>query len=73
MAEAQQGAEALCPQAANHGETDALVRLALIREEAGDPKGAENLARQVADNGNTKALLVEGFQWLWPLRRATSE
>ncbi|MEU2951036.1 hypothetical protein [Streptomyces xanthochromogenes] len=44
-------------RAADHGNTEALRRLALEREQAGDPAGAEALARQAADRGNTDALV----------------
>ncbi|MEU7061473.1 hypothetical protein AB0A61_37350, partial [Streptomyces sp. NPDC046197] len=37
--------------------TDALLRLAEMREQAGDREGAEALARQAADHGSTDALL----------------
>jgi tetratricopeptide (TPR) repeat protein len=45
-------------RAADHGSIDALVRLAEMREEAGDREGAEALARQAAtDHLNTYALV----------------
>ncbi|MFI7598280.1 tetratricopeptide repeat protein, partial [Actinoplanes sp. NPDC049681] len=43
-------------QAADQGSTDALMSLADLREQAGDPSGAEQLYRQAADHGNTHAL-----------------
>ncbi|MGC4982606.1 tetratricopeptide repeat protein, partial [Streptomyces sp. DT193] len=49
-------AEALARQAADHGNTDVLYRLAQMREQAGDQDGAEALARQAADHGNTDVL-----------------
>ncbi|WP_395100506.1 hypothetical protein ACGRHW_40860 [Streptomyces noursei] len=50
------GAEALYRQAADTGDTDALLDLAGMREAAGDREGAEALTRQAADTGNTSAL-----------------
>ncbi|MFD7560701.1 helix-turn-helix domain-containing protein [Streptomyces sp. NPDC059835] len=51
-----QWAHSLRHRAADHGNTDALLSLAEMREEAGDRGGAEALARQVADQGHTNAL-----------------
>ncbi|MFE2581267.1 helix-turn-helix transcriptional regulator, partial [Streptomyces sp. NPDC059378] len=45
-----QWAHHLLHRAADHGSTTALVRLAEMREEAGDRAGAETLARQQAAN-----------------------
>ncbi|MER5218281.1 helix-turn-helix transcriptional regulator [Streptomyces sp. NPDC002838] len=44
-------------RAANHGNTHALVRQALLAERVGDREAAEALARQAADHGNTHALV----------------
>ncbi|WP_405827367.1 hypothetical protein [Streptomyces sp. NBC_00105] len=44
-------------RAAEYGDTRALVRLAVRREEAGGREGAELLARQAADRGDTDALV----------------
>ncbi|WPP32269.1 hypothetical protein [Streptomyces sp. CL7] len=57
--------------AADHGDTDALVRLAWMQEKAGDGEGAEALARQAADRGDTNARVeLAGLQQvsnkLWP-------
>ncbi|MGI5451423.1 hypothetical protein ACQEVM_37825 [Streptomyces sp. CA-243310] len=52
----REGAEALCHQAADQGNTHALFSLAVVRERAGDREGAEALYRQAADQGNTHAL-----------------
>ncbi|WP_329535430.1 hypothetical protein OG568_42900 [Streptomyces sp. NBC_01450] len=43
-------------RAAGHDSTTALVRLAEMRERAGDRESAETLARQAADHGHTTAL-----------------
>ncbi|MFJ5779076.1 hypothetical protein [Streptomyces sp. NPDC093094] len=51
-----QWAHHLRHRAADHGSTNALYRLAVMREEAGDREGAEPLYRQAADHGNTGAL-----------------
>ncbi|MFC8790804.1 tetratricopeptide repeat protein [Streptomyces cinereoruber] len=51
-----QWAHHLRHRAADHGNTYALVYLAVMREEAGDREGAEHLARQAADHGNAYAL-----------------
>ncbi|WAZ26594.1 tetratricopeptide repeat protein [Streptomyces cinnabarinus] len=51
-----QWAHHLRHRAAEHGDTDALARLAVVREEAGDREGAEALARQATDHGDTDAL-----------------
>ncbi|MEU6170012.1 tetratricopeptide repeat protein [Streptomyces tanashiensis] len=51
-----QWAHALRHRAADHGSTDALYRLAELREEAGDRDGAEALFRQTVDHGDTSAL-----------------
>ncbi|WP_318653735.1 helix-turn-helix domain-containing protein, partial [Streptomyces sp. VITNK9] len=51
-----QWAHHLRHRAADHGSTDALFRLAELREEAGDREGAEHLYRQAADHGDTGAL-----------------
>ncbi|MFF9121140.1 helix-turn-helix domain-containing protein [Streptomyces massasporeus] len=44
-------------RAADQGATEALVRLAELREEAGDRESAVALFRQAADNGDTEALV----------------
>ncbi|OEJ29073.1 hypothetical protein AS594_36355 [Streptomyces agglomeratus] len=44
-------------QAADHGDTRALVGLAVMREEAGDWEGAEALYRQAGDHGDPRALV----------------
>ncbi|MEU5599739.1 sel1 repeat family protein [Streptomyces sp. NPDC020298] len=44
--------------AADAGHTDALMRLAYMREEAGDQEEAERLVRAAADAGNASA-------WVW--------
>jgi tetratricopeptide (TPR) repeat protein len=51
-----QWAHHLRHRAADHGSGDALFRLALLREEAGDREGAEHLARRAADHGDSDAL-----------------
>ncbi|MFJ3860453.1 hypothetical protein ACIPRL_30020 [Streptomyces sp. NPDC090085] len=51
-----QWAHSLRHRAADHGNTDALIHLAVLREEAGDRDGAEALARQAAEHGNTSTL-----------------
>ncbi|MFE1927543.1 hypothetical protein ACFW91_33935 [Streptomyces asoensis] len=51
-----QWAHHLQHRAADHGSTDALVRLAMLRERAGDRQGAESLYRQAADHGDADAL-----------------
>jgi hypothetical protein len=51
------GAEALYQQAADNGDTNALLQLARTREKRGDNKGAEALYQQAADNGDTNALI----------------
>jgi hypothetical protein len=38
------------------GDADALLELARLREEAGDPAGAESFAVRAADLGDTDAL-----------------
>ncbi|MFH8804232.1 tetratricopeptide repeat protein [Streptomyces sp. NPDC017936] len=43
-------------RAAGHGSTNALYRLAELREAAGDGEGAEALTRQATDHGDTTAL-----------------
>ncbi|MFF0026567.1 hypothetical protein ACFYQQ_39295, partial [Streptomyces sp. NPDC005496] len=63
---------ALYRQAAERGDTNALLRMAVMREEAGDPKGAEVLNRQAADHGyggKRARWAPEGrrvFRGLWP-------
>ncbi|MFE7212530.1 hypothetical protein ACFU93_21550, partial [Streptomyces sp. NPDC057611] len=52
-----QWAHHLRHRAADHGSTDALVRLAEMRERVGDREGAEALLRQAADQGSTQALV----------------
>ncbi|WP_405673353.1 helix-turn-helix domain-containing protein [Streptomyces canus] len=52
-----QWAHYLQDRAADHGSTNALVRLAAIREEAGDREDAETLFQQAADHGDTEALV----------------
>ncbi|MPY36758.1 helix-turn-helix domain-containing protein [Streptomyces adustus] len=52
-----QWAHHLRHRAADHGDTDALYHLAMLREESGDRASAETLARQAADHGNTDALV----------------
>ncbi|MFF8478623.1 helix-turn-helix domain-containing protein [Streptomyces sp. NPDC015414] len=52
-----QWAHHLRHRAANHGNTNALTRLAEVREKAGDQQGAEALYRQAANHGNTNALI----------------
>lgn len=46
----------LWQKAADAGSTEALARLAVLREELGDEEGAEQLAWLAADAGNTEAL-----------------
>ncbi|MEV8038828.1 hypothetical protein [Streptomyces sp. NPDC086182] len=46
----------LLRQSIDHGDTDALYRLAALREEAGDREGAETLALKAADHGDISAL-----------------
>ncbi|MEU4995037.1 hypothetical protein [Streptomyces sp. NPDC021622] len=53
-----QWAHHLHHRAAAAGSTDALVDLAGMRKEAGDPDGAEVLLRQAADADNTRALVT---------------
>ncbi|MFJ4320577.1 hypothetical protein ACIP46_35630 [Streptomyces lavendulae] len=65
------GVEAVIRQAAEHGNADALYRLAEMRELAGDREGVEALARQTADHGNSRDLyrLAQEpgiFTRLWP-------
>ncbi|MFF3020155.1 hypothetical protein [Streptomyces sp. NPDC057939] len=50
-----QWAHSLRHRAADHGNTTALVHLAVLRERAGDRDSAETLARQAADHGSTTA------------------
>ncbi|MFF4648231.1 tetratricopeptide repeat protein [Streptomyces sp. NPDC001389] len=52
-----QWAHALRHRAADHGSTNALLFLALAREQAGDWNGAEAFYRQAAEHGSTDALL----------------
>ncbi|MGW2770732.1 hypothetical protein [Streptomyces sp. NPDC001275] len=66
-----QWAHYLRHRAADHGSTEALYSLAVMREEAGDREGAEDLARQAADRGTTSTLygltdLRELLTRLWP-------
>ncbi|MFI7598279.1 hypothetical protein, partial [Actinoplanes sp. NPDC049681] len=61
-------AEQLYRQAAEHGNTNALVRLAEMREQAGDPSGAEQLYRQAAEHGNPLAVSL-----LIPLRERVGD
>ncbi|MEW1723902.1 helix-turn-helix domain-containing protein, partial [Streptomyces sp. NPDC093109] len=49
-------AHSLRQRAADHGSTDALLRLAEMRLVAGDRDGAEALYQQAADHGSTDAL-----------------
>ncbi|MEU8764291.1 helix-turn-helix domain-containing protein [Streptomyces sp. NPDC048659] len=51
-----QWAHSLRHRAADRGSTDALYRLAMMRERAGDRDGAEALAWQAAGHGSTDAL-----------------
>ncbi|WP_285544085.1 helix-turn-helix domain-containing protein, partial [Streptomyces lavendulae] len=51
-----QWAHSLRHRAADHGNTDALLLLAVMRDEAGDREGAEALYRQAADHGSAEAL-----------------
>ncbi|MEU6212730.1 hypothetical protein ABZ891_22845 [Streptomyces sp. NPDC047023] len=51
-----QWAHSLRHRAADHGSTSALLRLAVMREVAGDRDGAEVLYQQAADHGSTSAL-----------------
>ncbi|MFJ5548574.1 tetratricopeptide repeat protein [Streptomyces sp. NPDC093225] len=51
-----QWAHYLRHRAADQGSPDALYRLAVMREEAGDQKGAKRLLRQAADRGGAYAL-----------------
>ncbi|MGW4982580.1 tetratricopeptide repeat protein [Streptomyces mirabilis] len=51
-----QWAHHLRHRAATHGSTTALLRLAQMREKAGDRESAAALLRQAADHGNTNAL-----------------
>ncbi|MFF8932333.1 hypothetical protein ACF1AO_34280 [Streptomyces longwoodensis] len=51
-----QWAHHLRDRAANHGSTDALYFLTLMREGAEDRQGAEDLAYQAADHGDTGTL-----------------
>jgi hypothetical protein len=55
-------------QAADRGDTDALLELARMRERAGDSAGAQALAVKVADRGNTRAL-----QFLASMRQAAGD
>ncbi|MFJ6562017.1 tetratricopeptide repeat protein [Streptomyces sp. NPDC091412] len=59
-------AEAFFRQAADAGDTDALFKLALLREKAGDREGAEAFFRQAADAGDTDAL----FKLAWLRQKA---
>ncbi|MET7312783.1 helix-turn-helix domain-containing protein [Streptomyces sp. NPDC005571] len=52
-----QWAHHLRHRAADFGDTDALVRLAWMREAAGDQEGVERRLRQAADLGDTDALV----------------
>nr|WP_263656720.1 sel1 repeat family protein [Nonomuraea aurantiaca] len=56
-------ASRLARQAADAGNTDALLLLAEMREEAGDRPGAERLARRAADVGNIGALVRLAEMW----------
>ncbi|WP_329033049.1 helix-turn-helix domain-containing protein [Streptomyces sp. NBC_01725] len=51
-----QWAHHLLHRAADHGDTDVLYRLAMVRERAGDREGAEVLFRQAAGHDDTDAL-----------------
>ncbi|MFE2463142.1 tetratricopeptide repeat protein, partial [Streptomyces sp. NPDC059402] len=51
-----QWAHSLRHCAADHGNTEALVHLAMLREKSGDREGAEALARQAVDRSNTEVL-----------------
>ncbi|MFC8495639.1 helix-turn-helix domain-containing protein [Streptomyces sp. NPDC057235] len=51
-----QWAHSLRHCAADNGNTEALIHLAVEREKAGDREGAEGLARQAVDRGNTEVL-----------------
>ncbi|MFF3531288.1 helix-turn-helix domain-containing protein, partial [Streptomyces rubiginosohelvolus] len=51
-----QWAHYLNRRAADHGSADALVRLAVVRAEAGDREGAEALYQRAVDCGSTVAL-----------------
>ncbi|MFD8440641.1 helix-turn-helix domain-containing protein [Streptomyces microflavus] len=52
-----QWAHHLYQHAADHGDTNALVRLAGMRERAGSGQGAETLLQRAADHGDTRALV----------------
>ncbi|MET7604897.1 helix-turn-helix domain-containing protein [Streptomyces avermitilis] len=52
-----QWAHRLHRRAADHGNTSALIRLAKMREVAGDGDGAEALAKEAAARGDTGALM----------------
>ncbi|MGK5696418.1 hypothetical protein ACSNOJ_26610, partial [Streptomyces sp. URMC 128] len=43
---------------ADHGDPNGLLRLAEMREKAGDRESAETLARQAADQGFTEVLVI---------------
>jgi hypothetical protein len=62
----RQGAETLAQRAADAGDTNTLVQLAIRREEAGDPQGAEALARQHADAGGYSLIHGRHLRTLWP-------
>jgi transcriptional regulator with XRE-family HTH domain/Tfp pilus assembly protein PilF len=68
----RKGDEAFYRQAADAGDTTALVHLARLREEAGDREGAEAFYHQALDAGNTTALRARsreeagGPEGLWP-------
>ncbi|MER6678804.1 helix-turn-helix domain-containing protein [Streptomyces sp. NPDC000983] len=51
-----QWAHYLRQAAAHHGQTDALVRLAMVRESTGDREGAKALARRALEHGDTRAV-----------------
>ncbi|GHI68926.1 hypothetical protein Snoj_28440 [Streptomyces nojiriensis] len=51
-----QWAHSLRHRAADHGNTNALLLLAVMQDEAGDREGAEAFYRQAADYGNAEAL-----------------
>ncbi|WP_052069498.1 hypothetical protein [Streptacidiphilus albus] len=63
-----QWADALYRRAVDAGNTDALTRLAWLRERVGDREGADALYWRAADAGNTYALC-----WLAELRRLAGD
>jgi hypothetical protein len=57
----------LLRQSIDHGDTDALYRLAALREEAGDRKGAETLVLNAADRGRADTRDIVKRLWLYGL------